>query len=85
MADGFDKKSLSEQDIRTKYITPAIMAAGWDIETQLREEYGLTAGRIVAKVDELMALCDDLEAKLTQAETGREKLMEAVVRKLSAA
>ena len=46
MAEGFDKKSLSEQDIRTKFITPAILAAGWDIDTQLREEYKLTAGRI---------------------------------------
>ncbi len=41
--------------------------------------------RIVSKVDELMTLCDALEFKLTQAEEGREKLMEAVVRKLSAA
>ncbi len=41
-----DKKTLTEADIRTKYITPAIVASGWDIETQLREEYGLTAGRI---------------------------------------
>ena len=24
------KKDLSEQDIRTKYITPAIEKAGWD-------------------------------------------------------
>ena len=26
-----DKKSLSEQDVRTKFITPAIIDAGWDI------------------------------------------------------
>lgn len=41
--------------------------------------------RIVAKVDELLALCDALEGKLTSAEASREQLTEAVVRKLSAA
>jgi hypothetical protein len=39
-----DIRRLSEQDIRTKYITPAIVSAGWDIRTQLREEVTLTAG-----------------------------------------
>jgi type I restriction enzyme S subunit len=36
--------------------------------------------RIVAKVDELMALCDRLEASLAAAETGRSKLLEALLR-----
>jgi len=40
------KKQLTEQDIRTKYITPAIEKAGWDKMTQLREEVYFTAGRI---------------------------------------
>ena len=40
------KKDLSEQDIRTKYITPAIIASGWDLHTQIREEVTFTAGRI---------------------------------------
>lgn len=44
-----DKKQLSEQDIRTKYITPAIKNAGWDEMTQLREEVYFTAGRIEVK------------------------------------
>ena len=35
--------------------------------------------RIVAKVDQLMALCDKLEAKLNQSQTDGAKLMEAVV------
>ncbi|TFH41650.1 MAG: hypothetical protein E4G94_07630 [ANME-2 cluster archaeon] len=35
--------------------------------------------RIVAKVDQLMALCDKLEAGLVQAQTDGGKLMEAVV------
>lgn len=40
------KKDLSEQDIRTKYITPAIKQVGWDEMTQLREEVYFTSGRI---------------------------------------
>ncbi len=38
--------------------------------------------RIVAKVDQLMALCDELEANLSLAQQHSEKLMEATVRKL---
>lgn len=44
-----NKKELSETEIRTKYITPAIVNAGWNIMTQVREEYKVTAGRIVAR------------------------------------
>ena len=40
------KKDLSEQDIRTKYITPAIEKAGWDKMTQLGEDVALTDGKI---------------------------------------
>ena len=43
------KKDLSERDICTKYITPAIEAAGWNIRTQVREEVTFTAGRIYVK------------------------------------
>jgi type I restriction enzyme S subunit len=35
--------------------------------------------RIVAKVDELMALCDQLEAQLTTAEADSRRLLEAVL------
>lgn len=35
--------------------------------------------RIVAKVDELMALCDQLEAQLTTTETESQRLLEAVL------
>lgn len=37
--------------------------------------------RIVAKVNELMALCDQLEASLTRAETTRSRLLEAALHK----
>lgn len=41
-----DKKSLSERDICTKFITPAIEKSGWDKRTQLLEEVTFTDGRI---------------------------------------
>jgi len=40
--------------------------------------------RIVAKVDQLMILCDDLESKLKQSQTDGEKLMTAAVHQLVA-
>ena len=45
----FNKKDLSEADIRTKYITPAIVKAGWSSFSQMREEYPITKGRIIAR------------------------------------
>ena len=44
-----DKKKLTERDICTKYILPALKKSGWDIHTQIREEVSLTAGRIVVR------------------------------------
>lgn len=41
-----DKKKLTEQDIRTKFITPAIVNAGWDVDRQVREEVFFTDGKI---------------------------------------
>ena len=35
--------------------------------------------RIVAKVDELFALCNQLAGQLTSAETNRQQLLEAVL------
>jgi type I restriction enzyme R subunit len=48
-----DKRQLSEADIRTKYITPAIVgspdAPKGNVLTQLREEVYLTASRVVVR------------------------------------
>ena len=44
-----DKKSLSERDICSKFITPAITAAGWDFDKQVREEVSFTKGRIIVR------------------------------------
>ena len=44
-----DKKSLSERDICTKFITPALRTAGWDEMVQIREEVSFTKGRIIVR------------------------------------
>jgi type I restriction enzyme, R subunit len=44
-----NKKELSERDICTKFITPALRQAGWDEITQLREEVSFTKGRIIVR------------------------------------
>ena len=44
-----DKRSLSERDICTKFITPALRNAGWDEMAQIREEVSFTKGRIIVR------------------------------------
>ena len=33
-----NKKDLSERDICTKFINPAVVLAGWNLKTQVRKE-----------------------------------------------
>lgn len=44
-----NKKELSERDICTKFINPAIEKAGWDLRKQVREEVSFTDGRIIVQ------------------------------------
>jgi|GEM_PF-3818891 len=44
-----NKKALSERDICTKFITPALVSSGWDIDSQVREEVSFTDGRIYVR------------------------------------
>lgn len=44
-----NKKQMSEQDIRSKFITPAILASGWDLHTQIREEVTFTVGKVIVR------------------------------------
>jgi type I restriction enzyme R subunit len=44
-----NKRKLSERDICSKFITPALERAGWDRMHQIREEVSLTRGRIVVR------------------------------------
>ena len=44
-----DKKSLTERDICTKFINPALESAGWDLLRQIREQYYFTDGQVLVK------------------------------------
>jgi len=44
-----NKKELSEADIKAKFITPALLKAGWDEYTQIGREIYFTDGRIFVK------------------------------------
>jgi type I restriction enzyme R subunit len=44
-----NKKDLSERDICTKFIIPAVKQAGWDEMSQIREEVSFTKGRIIVR------------------------------------
>ena len=45
-----NKKSLTEADVRSKFITPAIVGPGkWDLMTQVREEAYFTKGRVIVR------------------------------------
>lgn len=44
-----NKQDLSEEDIKMKYITPAIVESGWDIKKQVRAEYTFTDGRVIVR------------------------------------
>ncbi len=46
---GMDKKQFSERDICTKFITPSLIQAGWNLQTQIREEVTFTAGRVIVR------------------------------------
>jgi len=43
------KKNLSERDICTKFITPALEQADWDIQNQVREEVTFTDGQVIVR------------------------------------
>jgi type I restriction enzyme, R subunit len=47
-----NKKDLTETDIRTKFITPALVGpegGKWDVMTQVREEVYFTKGRVIVR------------------------------------
>ena len=47
--DKKEKRELSESDIKAKFITPAIVDAGWDEMTQIRREVTLTPGPVIVR------------------------------------
>jgi type I restriction enzyme R subunit len=43
------KKALTETEICDRYITPAIVRAGWDQHSQIRREFSFTAGQVYVR------------------------------------
>ena len=87
-------KNLSERDICSKFITPAVTNAGWDLLTQIREEVSFTKGRIivrgrlhsrgeqkriVTKIEKLIALCDELKFRIQQASAKQKQIADVLV------
>lgn len=79
---GLTKKDLTEEDIKLKYITPALQKADWDIKSQIRCEYYYTAGKInvrenVAqrgkgkKVDYLLSYKSNLPLAIVEAKDNK--------------
>ncbi|MBL4766011.1 MAG: DEAD/DEAH box helicase family protein [Colwellia sp.] len=44
-----DKKKLSETDIISKFIMPAVQSAGWDLMKQIRQEVKLRDGKVIVR------------------------------------
>ena len=44
-----DKVALSEADIISKFILPAVESAGWDAMTQIRQEVKLRDGKVIVR------------------------------------
>ncbi len=84
-----NKQKLSERDICTKFITPALIAADLVCFKTIIRHYAFEKPplaeqrRIVAKVDELMAVLDALAAALITARTAAAALLAATVAKLT--
>lgn len=77
-----NKKELTEEDIKLKYIIPALQNAEWDIKNQIRCEYYYTAGKInvrenVAqrgkgkKVDYLLSYKSNLPLAIVEAKDNK--------------
>ncbi len=47
--DTVNKKVLTETDIITKFIMPAVKSAGWDDMTQIRQEVKLRDGKVIVR------------------------------------
>ena len=49
MSDLMQKHEMTEEDIKLQFITPAIEAAGWDRQKQIKMEYNFTDGRVIVR------------------------------------
>ena len=49
MSDLMQKHEMTEEDIKLRFITPAIESAGWDRQKQIKMEYNFTDGRVIVR------------------------------------
>jgi hypothetical protein len=89
-----NKTSLTERDICTKFITPALAEAGWDIDTANQSNIGVTTiksclfplpplaeqQRIVAKAQQLQQQLSRLEAQVQQSRQYAQQLLQSVLK-----
>ncbi len=43
------KHTMTEEDIKNKFITPAIVESGWDMQSQIYFEHYFTDGRVIVR------------------------------------
>lgn len=82
-----NKKALTEVDIRTKFIAPALEGANGekcDLMTQTPALTPADQRRSVARVEPLMALGDALETQLAASRATAANLLSALVAELPA-
>ncbi len=76
------KSELTEEEIKLRYITPAIEKAGWDKQKQIRMEYSFTDGRIIPigktykrgkakKADYLLSHINNLPLAIVEAKSNK--------------
>jgi type I restriction enzyme R subunit len=63
-----DKRSLGERDICSRFVTPALVAAGWNLQSQIREEVTFTAERVIVRGQQVTR--GELAKALESAEKG---------------
>jgi type I restriction enzyme R subunit len=72
-----NKRALTEADIRTKFITPALVGANgdkWDVMTQIREEAHFTKDHLLPEYKNLLVQIAETRDKL------RSQLMDGLSR-----
>ena len=78
-----NKKALTETDIRTKFITPALVGPNgdkWNVMTQIREEAYFTKGRVIVRGKTVKRG----EAKKADSRATAANLLSALVAELTA-
>lgn len=79
-----DKKSLSERDLCSKFITPALVSAKWDLMNQIREEVSFTKGRVIVR-GQLSTRGEPKRAEYQKAQAAVAEVREKLRRELQAA